>query len=267
MKWSKRLLLLGFIGCLFWLLGLTPDFHGNDVAHIKMRMGKDGYITVNIPKKYIGPSKLSLAREVMDATEPVNMIPMAFTYPDFKPWKSGISRWFMSEEEKRNEVFLILGGGRGEKHGMNGHVYWILGFNLTNKNCHAEPYPEKEYGLFKYKRFYDCLTPHRYHAKDIYFHDAPGDSERDVMIECPPQKQTTELCRFYVNMDDLGLISTDFSARRELVADWRKVIVDYQNFISQFYVDEIPNMKKPTPMTVEEKRERNTNLGDREWKP
>lgn len=261
----KKALVLTAVVYFVFLPLARPLLPLNEVAHIKLQVGGDGYVRLNIPQKYIGPSLLDLSRQVLDSSAPVKMIPLSFIYPGFKPVKRGWRRMFMSLEEERDEVNLFLTGGRGEKLGYNGTVYWRLSFDRPEQKCHGEPYPEKEHGLFRYKRFYDCLTEHPYHAEDMYFYDAPGDSEQDVMIQCPTP-QHTGLCRFYVNVDDLGLVSANFTAEHSLLTSWQQVVADYTNFITPFYTNEIQNMKRPTPMSAEVKREIGKSVNER-WKP
>lgn len=63
--WGKTSLILLLIatstGCIFWTS--DGDSRANEIVPIKISVGQDGYITINIPRKYIGPSKLNLSQE------------------------------------------------------------------------------------------------------------------------------------------------------------------------------------------------------------
>ncbi len=234
--------------------------YGDEIVHIKLSVGQDGYVLLDIPSKFIGPSHLSLSQQVKKIKEPVGMIPLAFTYPSFKPWPNKL----LGESTDEEKVFLIITGGRGEKHGYNGLAYAWLQLKLED-NCKAEKYPEKKYNMHRYKTFMGCRTPNKRHFKDLYFYDAPRDSERDIIVKCSALSKTQK-CRMYMKYDDMGLVSSNFSISHELLADWQNVIVDYQEFVSGFYENNISDMKKPTPLSEERKR----NLSKRykeEWKP
>jgi|GEM_PF-6621716 len=242
------------------LAALSSSESSSSIIPIKLKVGQDGYIVMDIPSKYIGPSKLSLANEVKEAKEPVGMIPLAFSYPNFEPWSSD------DEENGQEQVFLMLSGGSGEKRGWNGFVYSRLGYR-QKKICGSAPYPEKEFDMFRYKRFLACASPQKEHVYDLYFHDAPNGSEDDVLIQCPaPDRRKTEKCRLQMNIDQQGLVQTSLSVGFEFMPNWKQVVSDYKSFITPFYKNNIEAMVKPTQLSEERIKEIRA-IEAEEWKP
>ncbi|MCH2547998.1 MAG: hypothetical protein MK052_10375 [Alphaproteobacteria bacterium] len=111
--------------------------------------GANSEITLNIPAKYIGPPNSSLAQKLKQGEKAHKLVPLAFMYPEFKPWPENWVERMQAGDKGLNSIILKLSGQEAIR---NYNEFFIKAYKENPEKAVA--YKGERYGLQTYARKY-----------------------------------------------------------------------------------------------------------------